>query len=190
MRLFESAAFCTSCGLRQPPVIATVQKSSGVPRALKIAGITVVSLIGGVILLATLFPAENQPETEASGEPAATAEPTNTPEPTATPTPLPVVRASDIAEAYDGNKLAADNLYKGKTFRITGVVMSVGKDILGNPYISFDTGFSFTGMTCYFSKSWIDELANVQVGKAITVQGKVDGHSIINVAAKSCALLN
>src|SRR5690606_6143056 len=44
------------------------------------------------------------------------------------------VSAAQLASAYDRNTVAADQKYKGKRLKVTGVVDSINTDLFGNPY--------------------------------------------------------
>lgn len=46
------------------------------------------------------------------------------------------VSAQQLAQAYERNTVAADQQFKGKRFRVTGVVDSISTDIFGNPYVT------------------------------------------------------
>lgn len=54
--------------------------------------------------------------------------------------PLLEVSAQQLAQAYDRNTVAADQQFKGKTFKVTGVVDSINTDLFGNPYITLRGG--------------------------------------------------
>lgn len=45
-----------------------------------------------------------------------------------------------MAEAYDRNTVAADQQFKGKRFKVTGVVGSINTDLFGNPYVTLRGG--------------------------------------------------
>lgn len=55
-------------------------------------------------------------------------------------TPLFEVSAQQLAQAYDRNTVAADQQFKGKTFKVTGVVDSINTDLFGNPYVTLRGG--------------------------------------------------
>lgn len=54
--------------------------------------------------------------------------------------PLLEVSAQQLAQAYDRNTVAADQQFKGKTFKVTGVVDSINTDLFGNPYVTLRGG--------------------------------------------------
>jgi len=54
--------------------------------------------------------------------------------------PLFEVSAQQLAQAYGRNTVAADQQFKGKRFRITGVVEAINTDMFGNPYVTLRGG--------------------------------------------------
>lgn len=54
--------------------------------------------------------------------------------------PLIAVSAQQLAQAYDRNTVAADQQFKGKRFKITGVVEAINTDMFGNPYVTLRGG--------------------------------------------------
>lgn len=50
------------------------------------------------------------------------------------------VSAQQLAQAYDRNTVAADQQFKGKRFRVSGVVESINTDIFGDPYVTLLAG--------------------------------------------------
>ena len=53
---------------------------------------------------------------------------------------LSAVSPHDLAVAYHENTIAADQQFKGKKFKISGTVVDINSDILGNPYITMRGG--------------------------------------------------
>lgn len=54
--------------------------------------------------------------------------------------PLFEVSAQQLAQAYDRNTVAADQQFKGKRFKVTGVVESINTDLFGAPYVTLRGG--------------------------------------------------
>lgn len=50
------------------------------------------------------------------------------------------VTAQQLAQAYDRNTVAADQQFKSKRFKVTGVVDSINTDLFGNPYVTLRGG--------------------------------------------------
>ncbi|MGU1251456.1 OB-fold protein [Pseudomonas aeruginosa] len=55
-------------------------------------------------------------------------------------TPLYEISAQQLAQAYDRNTVAADQQFKGKRFKVTGVVDSINTDMFGTPYVTLRGG--------------------------------------------------
>jgi len=53
---------------------------------------------------------------------------------------LEAFTAADIAEAYNRNAYAADQTFKGKSFKVTGTVASINTNFRGKPYIIMKGG--------------------------------------------------
>lgn len=54
--------------------------------------------------------------------------------------PLPEYSAQQMAAEYERNTVAADQRYKGKRFKVTGVVDSINTSLFGNPYVTLRGG--------------------------------------------------
>ncbi|EOZ4792144.1 MULTISPECIES: OB-fold protein [Pseudomonas] len=54
--------------------------------------------------------------------------------------PRSEISAQHLAQAYDRNTVAADQQFKGKRFKVTGVVGSINTDLFGNPYVTLRGG--------------------------------------------------
>ncbi|AZM86873.1 hypothetical protein CAZ19_31315 [Pseudomonas aeruginosa] len=54
--------------------------------------------------------------------------------------PLREISAQQLAQAYDRNTVAADQQFKGRRFKVTGVVDSINTDLFGNPYVTLRGG--------------------------------------------------
>ncbi len=73
--------------------------------------------------------------------PATTVSTTSLPERVSSPAePLREISAQQLAQAYDRNTVAADQQFKGKRFKVTGVVDSINTDMFGSPYVTLRGG--------------------------------------------------
>lgn len=54
--------------------------------------------------------------------------------------PLREYSAQQLAAEYERNTVAADQRYKSKRFKVTGVVDSINTDLFGNPYVTLRGG--------------------------------------------------
>lgn len=111
-----------------------------------------------------------------------------TQEPAAEP-PLEVP-AQTIVAAYQNNELGADQQYKGKLVKISGVMDSVS-EVLGIKSLVIGTGeqFSFNGVSCPLKEdAEIQKAAGLSKGANVTVIGTVTGFDQINVDLKDCTI--
>ena len=129
-----------------------------------------------------------------------TAMPTSTftPQPQPTPTSIPSatptntvpnlltygISASELYSAFEDNEIAAEKAYAGRELRVTGIVDEIGKDIFGNPYVSFKTN-GFWDVQCYVSQEHSGELALLSKGQTVTVHGWFDQYSL-HVKLRGC----
>ena len=146
--------------------------------------------IGAIVLLIVIGASGDQKEK--------TNNTTSTQNTTADATPAEVpetaieVKATKLIADYKANEISADATYKDKLVKVTGVVGSIAKDILDNPYVTLtnETQYSFESVQCYFSKADEAKLTAVAKDTRITVQGRVSGKSITNVLVKECTLVD
>lgn len=97
----------------------------------------------------------------------------------------------DLIQEYKDNEVAADEKYKGKTVKITGLVKDIGKDILDNAYITINDGKDITWdyAQCYFkNKDEIAKVANLKKGDSVTVIGTVGSYNL-SLAVKKCVFV-
>lgn len=145
----------------------------------------ILSTIGGVILLFVILSAiGGNPDVQESVQ---TAEVDRDEAQVATLS----VSAVELSEAYDANTVAADSEYKDKIVEINGVVDTIGKDILDDPYITLEGRInSLFGVQCMFSKGSQEQLATISSGQEITLKGRVSGELIGNVLVKGCSIVS
>jgi len=104
---------------------------------------------------------------------------TRTPPPAAPSAPSVTVKAGDLLKEYGGNAVAADAKYKGKTIQVSGKFSSAQKaPLLGYavqlvPEDAGDVNMSY--VQCFIVESAEAEVAKLQAGQMITLQGLCDG---------------
>ncbi len=100
------------------------------------------------------------------------------------------VSATDLSNAYNDNEVAADAQYKGKVVDVSGTIDTIGKDVLGNPYVALKTGeYSPFEVQCMFSDADEATLANLSSGQVVTLQGTVAGKPL-DVEVDGCSVVN
>ena len=162
----DSAKVCPSCGKKMPTKLSVTHK----------VGIVLV----GMFVFAAIFGNNNRHQaatsTSASTEPAVLELATD-------------VKIRQILSDYKGNEVKADNTYKGKLIRVTGVVGEIKKDITNSLYVTIGTGadFEIPVIQAFFDDTKNNQLANLHKGQNITVTCRVDG-LMMNVLAKDCSL--
>lgn len=98
------------------------------------------------------------------------------------------ISPDDLLTSYEENEVKGDELYEGQMMKITGAVDDIGKDILENVYITFETAdeFSITSVQCFFDdETEIEKVMELKPGDSITITGRCDG-KFGNVTIKEC----
>jgi hypothetical protein len=97
-----------------------------------------------------------------------------------------------LIDEYDKNSVAADMKYKNKKVKLTGIVNNIGKDILGNVYvtISNDADAIFEDAQCFFEDdSQVNKVTKLKVGDTITVIGSV-GEYLVSLSIDKCEIIS
>lgn len=139
-------------------------------------------------------PASAPGETPAPVAAAPTPMPTTTPTPAPTPTPAALaVSVDELVADYDGNQVAAGLKYEDKRALITGTVSSITEDgddydvkMRNNP-ATLDE-ISFISVVCKVDSSEVDAIIALREGQEITVLGRVEGQSIIDIVVTDCSV--
>jgi len=99
------------------------------------------------------------------------------------------VTAEQIFSDYTANEVAADAKYKGKVVEVSGIVGTIGKDIVNSPYVTLKAGgeYSITNVQCMFTKNDEAVLATVVKGKTLSLIGKVSG-KLGNILLQDCRM--
>ena len=151
---------------------------------------------------------EPDPEPEVEPEPEAEAEPetvlvTPPPIPEAELPPAPTPAApppagetettiEQINDAFARDTAGADRANEGRRFKLSGVVESVGRDLLDNPYVKLRAADEKTPLQVRCTGSGKDYEARVSElteGQTISVSGTYDGF-LVNILLKDCAILD
>lgn len=90
---------------------------------------------------------------------------------------------------YEGNEVAADNRYKGKSVEVTGIVGDIKKDLMSNLYVTLGTGkeFEIPTVQAFFDDSMNAQLGNLRKGQKLTVICTISG-LMMNVLGKNCQI--
>lgn len=105
--------------------------------------------------------------------------------------PLIEVSAEQLAQAYSRNTVAADQQFKGKRFKVTGVVESINTDIFGDPYVTLRGGVNpFMQPQFELDKAYSDYAARLSQGMRITLTCTGRGDVAKTPMAKACVPAN
>lgn len=97
------------------------------------------------------------------------------------------ISAPQLYAEYEENGVAADQNYKGKVLRVTGIVNSIDKDIMDNIYVALQGNDIIGDVQCFFSDDNANKAAQLKKGQKITVIGKCDG-KMMNIMMKGCIM--
>lgn len=100
------------------------------------------------------------------------------------------IDADKLIAEYEANEIGADDKYKGKYVKVTGVVRSIGKDILDDAYITMgESDKTFFSLQAYFKdKDEVSKAGTLTEGDTVTIIGRVTGRSL-NVIIKDCKIV-
>lgn len=186
--------FCSGCGAAasapnaQPSIEATPVAPPYQPSAVKEKkkkggclkfGLIAIACVFGIGIISSLLGPKNAPVSSGSKAPSSKAE-----------IQAIAITAEELLNSYKENEVSADNQYKNKVLEVSGVVKTVGKDIMDEPYVTLgtDNEFEIISVQCYFKDpAELDKVANLKPGEEITIVGTCSGSSI-NVLLKKCII--
>ena len=132
--------------------------------------------------------ASSSPTSDSGSSSTKASKPKATPKPTAK---AMNVKAGQILKEFDENEAAADGKYKGKTFRVTGIVGKVDTELIDdNQYIiqvGSGSDYEFTYVNCNDISSSV--AAKVNKGAKVSVLGEFDDGGDLGVELKDCSLV-
>lgn len=104
---------------------------------------------------------------------------------------MPAITANDIVSAYGENTVAADQQFKDKKFKISGIVSDINTDLMGDPYITLSGGGNqFMEPHFGFDKSEAAQLANLKKGAMVTLVCIGKGDVAKTPMSDSCLLVD
>ena len=105
--------------------------------------------------------------------------------------PLIEVSAQQLAQAYDRNTVAADQQFKDKRFKVTGVVDAINTDMFGNPYVTLRGGVNqFMEPQFELDDAHANYAAGLQSGMRISLICTGRGDVAKTPMSKNCAPAN
>lgn len=148
-------------------------------------------LILGLILDSSKSPEEKAAEAQAQAERAKQKEENDAAQAKAEADNLPNYTPSDLTKAYEANTVAADEKFKGKKFKVTGVINDIRTDFMDNPYLVLNaSGNPFMLPQFSFNKSSKSQLANLQKGNQVTLICTGKGDVAKTPMSGDCTLLS
>lgn len=96
------------------------------------------------------------------------------------------ISAENLLNQFLSNEVLADKNYKDKYFFVEGNIESIGKDIIGDAYITFKTSEWIRKVQCMIADE--DVVAQLQKGQKITIRGKCSG-LLGNVLMRDCEVV-
>lgn len=100
------------------------------------------------------------------------------------------VLADDLYSEYHENEVAADNKYKGKRIKVTGIVAEIRKDFMDDEIIDLKTDNQFMDIHCEMNKSESDKVVNLRKDSQVILIGKCKGMIIGSVQLDDCVFAN
>ncbi len=83
-------------------------------------------------------------------------------------------KANSLIAQYEANSVKADEMFKGKTIVITGVISDIGTDVLNRPYLMVGD-YNYSSVQCVFIKSLTSEIAKLSKGQTVLLEGECKG---------------
>lgn len=96
------------------------------------------------------------------------------------------VTAAKLHADYAANEVNADQLYRGKALRVTGIAKAIKKDILDDPFLTIGTGNQFEDVLAHFDHD--GSLGSVRVGARVTVRCIGDNVILGSPVLRRCVL--
>ena len=105
------------------------------------------------------------------------------------------VTATRLADDYEANEVAANQMYDGKVLAVSGTVESVSGGTDGDAYyVDLEVGdFSLVSVRCYFSRSQLDEITAISKGDYVTLRGlgdEAEDRDPFTIDVIGCSIIN
>ena len=132
-------------------------------------------VVGLGCLLGVLYLAQN------------TSSPTRSPSRSGKPKPPAVeYTATELMSLYQENSIRADQACKDKAFGVTGAISNIGTDLLGTPFVAFESGELIFLVQCMFDDSDKGQLAKLKPGDSVRIRGTCKG-KLGNIIFDNCS---
>lgn len=173
----DKAECCPSCGAPN----TSINKSSTIPTPTKPASKRFgCGIIAIVILVGLYFIGNSGQNNNGTGSSTQSSSADSS-------VPEYTLSAENLFRRYSENEVSADLMYKGKLLQVSGVVDSIGKDIIGSSYVTLKTSTYGANVQCFFENDKLSALASLSKGMTLTVKGTCSG-KMMNVLLKKCVM--
>lgn len=165
-----------------PPLYAnTFGKKVSLSRGLRATAAVILAIVAGVAMLSDTPREPKVVEGTSGGTETAAAKPADE--------PAIQVTAAKLYADYEANEVGADQKYKGKVVEVSGLIDSIGKDILDTPFVALSNGqqYSVFNVQCMFAKDDEAKLSGLVKGRSITLRGEVSG-KLGGVIVRGCSI--
>ena len=100
------------------------------------------------------------------------------------------ISATELINAYKGNEVKADKMYKGKIVEVNGIVDAIDSGIDDKAVVRLSDGdeFSFYNIHCYIDNDNQDKACELKKGENVTIIGKADGEIAGQPCIKDCKI--
>ena len=105
-------------------------------------------------------------------------------------TPEITISSAELIKAYADNEVGADQKYKGKIAKISGIVEGIDSGINDEAIVKLSDGtdFSIVDVHCYIKPSDKEKAAKLAKGQNVTMVGRLDGEVIGYPSVKDCTI--
>lgn len=103
--------------------------------------------------------------------------------------PVATTTAIKFYNDYTSNNLAAEQKYNDHLVKLTGVIKSIGRDILSKPYIVLMADeYGIYGIQCMVNDGALTRVTEVSIGDTVTMVGRVADNAIGSIILKDCSI--
>jgi len=174
-KISSDASTCPRCGKKSPHGMSSLVKYGG----------GFLAVMFGLPLLAGMCAGATEVSRGRTASAAETA-------PVHQEAPVPTVRvsAATLFAEYEANEVAADNVYKGRLFAVSGNIDSIRKDFMDDVVIVLKAGGPFNGVHATMASSESARAASASKGVLATVVCKGGGAVLGSPVLRDCTFEN
>ncbi len=99
------------------------------------------------------------------------------------------VNARSLYRAYQANEVSADEKFKDKRIKISGIIDSINKDMFDEVWLELATGDLFSSIRAKLDEQYITRAAKLKRGQKIILQCVGDGMIIETPILRECSIM-